>query len=86
MRQALTPQLRTDAGETELWLLDLGAGKNRLGGSVLAQVYNRAGGLPADVDDADLLKRFFAAIQAANAQGLLLAYHDRSDGGAIVDA
>ena len=84
VRRALTPQLRTDCGKTELWLIDLGAGKNRLGGSVLAQVYNRASGLPADVDDADLLKRFFAAIQSANARGLLLAYHDRSDGGAIV--
>ena len=84
VRQALTPQLRTDAGPTELWLIDLGASKNRLGGSVLTQVYNRGGGLPADVDDAQRLKQFFAAIQAANAQGLLLAYHDRSDGGAIV--
>src|SRR5450755_1063254 len=84
VRRALTPQLNLDAGKTELWLLDLGAGKNRLGGSALAQVYNRACGLPADVDDADLLKRFFAAIQAANAHGLLLAYHDRADGGAIV--
>jgi phosphoribosylformylglycinamidine synthase len=85
-RRALTPQLRLDCGKTELWLLDLGAGKNRLGGSALAQVYNRAGGLPADLDDADLLKRFFAAIQAANARDLLLAYHDRADGGAIVTA
>ena len=84
VRRALTPQLRLDAGLTELWLLDLGLGKNRLGGSVMAQVYNRASGLPADVDDAQLLKRFFAAIQDANARGLLLAYHDRSDGGAIV--
>jgi len=84
VRQALTPQLRTDAGPTELWLIDLGAGKNRLGGSILTQVYNRGGGLPADVDDAQRLKNYFAAIQAANAQGLLLAYHDRSDGGAIV--
>jgi phosphoribosylformylglycinamidine synthase len=84
VRQALTPQLRTDAGETELWLIDLGAGKNRIGGSMLAQMYNRGGGLPADVDDAGKLKHFFAAIQAANAQGLLLAYHDRADGGAIV--
>jgi phosphoribosylformylglycinamidine synthase len=83
-RQALTPQLRTDAGDTELWLIDLGARKNRLGGSILAQVYNRSGGLPADVDDAPRLASFFAAIQAANAQGLLLAYHDRADGGAIV--
>jgi phosphoribosylformylglycinamidine synthase len=83
-RKAMTPQLRLDVGTTELWLLDLGAGKNRLGGSVLAQVYNRASGLPADLDDPQLLKRFFAAIQAANEKGLLLAYHDRSDGGAIV--
>ncbi len=84
VRKSLTPQLRLDAGNTELWLLDLGAGKNRLGGSVLAQVYNRASGLPADLDNPQLLKRFFAAIQAANQKGLLLAYHDRSDGGAIV--
>ena len=83
-RRALTPQLKLDRGDTELWLLDLGAAKNRLGGSVLAQVYNRTGGLPPDLDDAELLKRFFAAIQAANARGLLLAYHDRADGGAIV--
>ncbi len=84
VRQALTPQLRRDAGASELWLIDLGAGKNRLGGSALAQVYNRAGGLPADVDKAERLKRFFSAIQEANAKGLLLAYHDRADGGAIV--
>ena len=83
-RQALTPQLRTDAGETELWLIDLGARKNRLGGSILAQVYNRSAGLPADVDDPQRLKNFFAAIQAANAKGLLLAYHDRADGGALI--
>jgi len=83
-RRALTPQLCVDRGKTELWLLDLGVGRNRLGGSVLAQVYNRTGGLPADLDDADLLKRFFAAIQAASARGLLMAYHDRADGGAIV--
>jgi len=84
VRQALTPQLRMDAGPSELWLIDLGAGKNRLGGSALAQVYNRAGGLPADVDKPERLKRFFAAIQDANAKGLLLAYHDRADGGAVV--
>ena len=83
-RRALTPQLRLEGSDTQLWLIDLGAGKNRLGGSVMAQVYNRASGLPADLDDADQLKRFFAAIQDANRRGLLLAYHDRSDGGAIV--
>ncbi|MFT3790133.1 MAG: phosphoribosylformylglycinamidine synthase [Rudaea sp.] len=84
VRQSLTPQLRMDAGETELWLIDLGARKNRLGGSMLAQVYNRGGGLPADVDDPQRLKNFFAAVQAANAKGLLLAYHDRADGGVLV--
>ncbi|HEX6834489.1 MAG TPA: phosphoribosylformylglycinamidine synthase, partial [Rudaea sp.] len=84
VRRTLTPQLRLDCGKTELWLLDLGVGKNRLGGSVLAQVYNRTGGLPPDFDDVELFKRFFAAIQEANAQNLLLAYHDRADGGAIV--
>ncbi|MEO8802835.1 MAG: phosphoribosylformylglycinamidine synthase [Rudaea sp.] len=84
VRRTLTPQLRTDCGDTELWLIDLGAGKNRLGGSALAQAWNRTGGLPADLDDADRLKRFFAAIQTANARDLLLAYHDRADGGAIV--
>ena len=83
-RRALTPQLCITRGKTELWLLDLGVGRNRLGGSALAQAYNRTGGLPADLDDADQLKRFFAAIQAANARGLLMAYHDRADGGAIV--
>ena len=84
VRGALTPQLRMDAGDTELWLLDLGEGRNRIGASTLAQVFNRAGGLPPDLDSADMLKRFFGAVQAANAAGLLLAYHDRSDGGAIV--
>ncbi|HUY03944.1 MAG TPA: phosphoribosylformylglycinamidine synthase, partial [Rhodocyclaceae bacterium] len=79
-RRTLTPQLVTDAGETELILLDLGAGRNRLGGSALAQVY---GGTDNRAPDADaiLLKRFFGAIQKLNAEGLILAYHDRSDGG-----
>ncbi|HET8942932.1 MAG TPA: phosphoribosylformylglycinamidine synthase [Rudaea sp.] len=83
-RRTLTPQLQMDCGDTELWLIDLGGGKNRLGGSALAQAWNRTGGLPADVDDAGRLKRFFSAIQTANARDLLLAYHDRSDGGVIV--
>ncbi|MHB8448038.1 MAG: phosphoribosylformylglycinamidine synthase [Rudaea sp.] len=82
-RRALTPQLVLDAGETDLWLLDLGEGRNRLGGSVLAQVFNRGGGLPPDLDDAPLFARFFAALREAREQNLLLAYHDRSDGGVI---
>ncbi len=86
VRSPLTPQLRLDQGESELWLIDLGAGQNRLGGSALTQVFNRSGGAPADLDDPLLLKNFFAAIQEANQLGLLLAYHDRSDGGALITA
>ncbi|MFI4970077.1 MAG: phosphoribosylformylglycinamidine synthase, partial [Lysobacterales bacterium] len=83
-RQALTPQLVLDQGMSELWLLDLGAGKNRLGGSALLQTFGRSGGTPPDLQDAQVFANFFAAIQRANTDGLLLAYHDRSDGGAIV--
>ena len=82
VRRTLTPELRRDAevGETELVLIDLGAGKNRLGGSALAQVYGTTGSQAPDADAA-LLKAFFGAIQRLNAEGRLLAYHDRSDGG-----
>lgn len=83
-RRALTPQLRLDKGETELWLIDLGGGRNRLGGSALMQVFNRSGGVPPDLDDAARFKAFFDCIQAANQAGLLLAYHDRADGGVLV--
>ncbi len=83
-RRVLTPQLQLDQGDSELWIIDLGAKRGRLGGSVLTQVFLRAGDLPPDVDDPARLKAFFHAIQEASADGLLLAYHDRSDGGAIV--
>ncbi len=81
VRQTLTPQLRSDRGETELLLIDLGQGRNRLGGSALAQVYKQVGSTPPDLDDPAALRSFFGAIQALNRAGLLLAYHDRSDGG-----
>ena len=81
VRATLTPRLRTDAGDTELLLVDLGKGKNRLGGSILAQVFARFGNVAPDVDSAVLLKNFFNAIQALAKENLLLAYHDRSDGG-----
>jgi phosphoribosylformylglycinamidine synthase len=80
-RKTLTPQLRTDLGDTHLILIDLGAGKNRMGGSALAQVYGAVGNQAPDVDDAARLKSFFDVIQSLNADGKLLAYHDRSDGG-----
>ena len=81
IRKSLTPQLRLDCGETVLVLIDLGAGKNRLGASALAQVYGKIGAGAADVDDPARLHSFFDAIQSLNAGGRLLAYHDRSDGG-----
>lgn len=83
VRRTLTPQLRTDLGDTDLILVDLGRGKNRLGGSALAQVYNQWGDTVADVDSPEELAAFFAAIQTLNAAGRLLAYHDRSDGGLL---
>jgi phosphoribosylformylglycinamidine synthase len=79
-RKTLTPQLQTDIA-TKLILLDLGAGKNRMGGSSLAQVYGAVGDVAPDVDDAAQLKHFFATIQQLNKAGKIHAYHDRSDGG-----
>ncbi|MDT3708935.1 phosphoribosylformylglycinamidine synthase [Pseudomonas sp.] len=83
VRQTLTPQLRLDKGATDLILIDLGRGQNRLGGSILAQVYGKLGREVPDVDDAEDLRAFFAVIQGLNADGLLQAYHDRSDGGLL---
>ncbi|HEY0199237.1 MAG TPA: phosphoribosylformylglycinamidine synthase [Rhodanobacter sp.] len=83
VRRTLTPQIKLDRGDSDLWLVDLGAGRDRLGGSALAQVFNRTGGVPPDLDDAKRLKALFDLVQEANANGLLLAYHDRSDGGVI---
>ncbi len=80
-RATLTPELATHAGETELVLVDLGGGKNRLGGSAYAQVHGVLGDVAPDLDDPAKLKAFFAAIQSLNRAGLILAYHDRSDGG-----
>ena len=81
IRKTLTPQLRTDLGDTQVLLIDLGLGKNRLGGSALLQTYSAVGDLAPDVDDPAMLKGFFQAIQSLCDSELLLAYHDRSDGG-----
>ena len=81
-KKTLTPQLQPDL-DTVLLLLDLGAGKNRLGGSALAQVYGQVGNVAPDVDDAAKLKAFFDSIQQLNNEEKLLAYHDRSDGGLL---
>jgi phosphoribosylformylglycinamidine synthase len=80
-RQTLTPQLRTDHGDTDLILIDLGKGANRMAGSALAQVYGQVGHHSPDLDDPQSFIAFFDVVQRLNEQGLLLAYHDRSDGG-----
>jgi len=81
VRRTVTPELALDQGETDLILIDLGRGRNRLGGSALAQVYGVIGDVPADLDNPAMVRAFFETIQHLNRQGLLLAYHDRSDGG-----
>ena len=81
VRKTLTPQIRTDIEDTGLLLIDLGFGKNRLGGSALAQTCKQVGDVPPDVDDAVQLKAFFEVFQQLNAQGKIIAWHDRSDGG-----
>ena len=82
VRQQLTPLLRREQ-DSELWLLGLGAGKQRLGGSVLSQCYGSIGGACPDLDDPECLRDFFGLIRDAREAELLLAYHDRSDGGAF---
>jgi phosphoribosylformylglycinamidine synthase len=83
VRKTVTPRLRTDLGASTLLLLDLGLGSNRLGGSALAQVYGELGAEAPDLHSASDLMRFFDFIQDCLEQKLLLAYHDRSDGGLL---
>ncbi len=85
VRAVLTPQLRSDL-DSVLILIDLGAGKQRLGGSALTQVYGHAGGRTPDMDEPGLLVALGRAMHALHQSGQLLAYHDRSDGGLYVTA
>jgi len=81
--------LLAEGDDSELWLIGLGGGRQRMGGSVLAQVHADASALPAfggeapDLDDPERLRNFFALVRDAREAGLLQAYHDRSDGGAF---
>lgn len=86
VRPCLTPQLRTDRGQTELLLIDLGRRQNRLGASVLTQVYGETGDIAPDLDDPRLLIGLFDAVQELRRRGYVHAYHDRSDGGLITTA
>jgi len=80
VRRSLTPQLR-NVEDSRLLLVDLSAGRMRLGASALAQCWNLRGGAAPDLDDAGALAALFRAVQILNDAGLLLAWHDRSDGG-----
>ncbi len=80
--KVITPDIKRP-GQSRLLYVDLGNGKNRLGGSALAQVYNQIGSESPDVDDPELLKRAFKTIQLLVSRGLVLSGHDRSDGGLI---
>lgn len=82
INKIVTPDIK-NPGKSELWLIDLGNKKCRLGGSALAQAYNQLGDESPDVDDPKILKRSFSAIQQMIKEGLILAGHDRSDGGLI---
>ncbi|HVE53901.1 MAG TPA: phosphoribosylformylglycinamidine synthase, partial [Ramlibacter sp.] len=85
VRGTLTPQLEATE-DTTLVLVDLGHGRNRMGGSILAQVLDQPGGVVPDLDDAQDLVRLVDAVNALRAQGRILAYHDRSDGGLLAAA
>jgi phosphoribosylformylglycinamidine synthase len=83
VRRTLTPELKA-VKKSVLLLVDLGEGRNRMGGSVLAQAYGLDGGETPDTPEPAVLQAFFREIQALNRGGKLLAYHDRSDGGLFV--
>ncbi|KAH0547814.1 hypothetical protein FGG08_000071 [Glutinoglossum americanum] len=78
-----TPALRRleDVGETVILFVDLAEARQALGGSALAQVFGKVGDEAPDVHNVGLLKDFFDAIQQLHESGIVLAYHDRSDGG-----
>ena len=82
-RLQITPLL-TNNLNSELFLIDLGLGKNRMGGSSLAQVFNQIGNETPDLDDPALFAKFFSVINTLNKEGLVNAFHDRSDGGALI--
>lgn len=83
IRKTWTPALRRveDVGESVLMFVDLSFGRKALGGSAFAQVFNKVGDQSPDVRDVDIFKDFFDAVQSLQHVGIVLAYHDRSDGG-----
>ena len=82
VRKTVTPQLNTEPNR--LLFIDLGCGYQTLGATALSQVYRHLGKETADIRDIDVLAKFYQAIQQLVAKDLILAYHDRSDGGLII--
>ncbi len=82
-RLQMTPLLSNNLN-SELFLVDLGLGKNRMGGSALTQVFNQIGNESPDLDDPALFAKFFSVMNTLNKEGLVNAFHDRSDGGALI--
>ena len=83
VRTTLTPQLNAEEDDSTLVLIDLGRGKNRMGGSIIGQVLNQSGNEVPDLDDAKDLIAMVDAVNALRAKGLILAYHDKGDGGLL---
>ena len=83
VRGTFTPQLDAQATDTSLLLIDLGQGRNRMGGSVLGQVLGQFGDSVPDLDEPQALVSLVKAINTLRSQGQILAYHDRSDGGLL---
>lgn len=86
VRGTLTPQLNRDIDDTTLVLVDLGKGRHRLGGSVLGLTLGQPGDEVPDLDSPQDLINLVNAVNALRAQGQILAYHDRSDGGLLAAA
>lgn len=86
VRGTLTPQLDANEPDTTLVLVDLGRGKQRMAGSILAQTLAQSGDTVPDLDDPQDLVKLVAAVNALRAEGKILAMHDRSDGGLFATA
>ena len=83
VRGTFTPQLDAQTDDTSLLLIDLGQGRNRMGGSVLGQVLDQFGDRVPDLEEPQALVNLVKAINTLRSQGQILAYHDRSDGGLL---
>ena len=80
-RKTLTPALDRNLKDSGLIYIDLGFGKNRLGASCFNLVFNQVGDIAPTLDDTKILKAFFEMIQTLKNEDVIVAYHDRSDGG-----